>query len=124
MEVSGSEPTQRGLIHVHHGRTDVFTQIRRLSGDIIAAVSSRIVKAISGSPLWGTRPVSRAPRHYDFYETGLVQRYRSIRGRRRQMEAFGLATHDGLTRWKNGQTTIFRKANGLPDDVVTVSVSG
>ena len=27
-----------------------------------------------------------------------------------------VAAHDGLTRWKNGQTTIFRKASGLPDD--------
>ena len=24
---------------------------------------------------------------------------------------------DGLTRWKNGQTTLFRKAGGLPDDM-------
>ena len=29
-----------------------------------------------------------------------------------------VATHDGLARWKNGQATIFRKANGLPDDMV------
>ena len=29
-----------------------------------------------------------------------------------------VATHDGLTRWKQGQTAIFRKANGLPDDFV------
>ena len=35
MEVSGSEPVERGLIHVHHGRTDVFTKSDGLSGDII-----------------------------------------------------------------------------------------
>ena len=29
-----------------------------------------------------------------------------------------VGTHDGLTRWKNGHSTIFRKANGLPDDFV------
>ena len=29
-----------------------------------------------------------------------------------------IATHDGLTRWKKGQMTIFRKANGLPDDAM------
>ena len=28
-----------------------------------------------------------------------------------------VATHDGLTRWQNGQFTIFRKSSGLPDDV-------
>ena len=28
-----------------------------------------------------------------------------------------VATHDGLTRWQNGQITIFRKTSGLPDDV-------
>src|SRR6185369_999604 len=28
------------------------------------------------------------------------------------------ASHDGLTRWKDGETTIFRKASGLPDDFV------
>ena len=27
-----------------------------------------------------------------------------------------IATHDGLTRWKDGQFTVFRKASGLPDD--------
>ena len=27
-----------------------------------------------------------------------------------------VGAHEGLTRWKNGQTTIFGKASGLPDD--------
>ena len=40
---------ERGLIHIHHGRTDVFTQSDGLSGDVIS-VFSRTVKAMSGSP--------------------------------------------------------------------------
>jgi ligand-binding sensor domain-containing protein len=27
-----------------------------------------------------------------------------------------VATHDGVTKWRNGQVTIFRKTSGLPDD--------
>ena len=38
MEVSGSEPWQRGLIHVHHGRADVFTKVDGLSGNIVAGL--------------------------------------------------------------------------------------
>ena len=41
-----------------------------------------------------------------------------------QMEAFGLATHDGLTSGRDGQATIFRKADGLPDELRAVAVSG
>jgi ligand-binding sensor domain-containing protein len=40
---------ERGLIHVHNGRTDVFTKSDGLSGNI-ACSFSRIVKATSGSP--------------------------------------------------------------------------
>ena len=38
MEVSGSEPIERGLIHIHHGQTDVFTQADGLSADIICSL--------------------------------------------------------------------------------------
>ena len=27
-----------------------------------------------------------------------------------------MGTGDGVTRWQNGKTTIFRRANGLPDN--------
>jgi hypothetical protein len=35
-----------------------------------------------------------------------------------RMAAFGLALRMVLSRWKDGQITIFRKAGGLPDDAL------
>ena len=37
------------------------------------------------------------------------------------MAAFGLALVDGLNRWNNGQITIYRKRNGLPDELMSPS---
>ena len=38
MELFGSEPWSRGLIHVHDGRPDVFTKADGLSGDVILSL--------------------------------------------------------------------------------------
>ena len=35
MAVCGSEPLDRGLLHVHEGRTDLFAQSDGLSGDSV-----------------------------------------------------------------------------------------
>ena len=118
MEVSGSEPVDRGLIHVHHGRTDTYSRDRMASQATSSSGFSRIVKAMSGSATTGgTRPVSRTPRHYYFRETRFVQRCYSVGGRSHRWERLGWRSR-GLTRWKNGQTTVFRKASGLPDDML------
>ena len=38
MAVCGSERTDRGLLHVHQGRTDVFAQSDGLSGDFVQSL--------------------------------------------------------------------------------------
>ena len=116
--VSGSEPTDRGIIHLHQGRTDVFTTSDGLSGNIICS----LFEDHEGNVWVGTsrrnRPVSRAPRQYDLYKTWFVQRYLT-RWSRRADGSIWVATHDGLTtleEWADHDVTA--KRDGLPDDMV------
>jgi signal transduction histidine kinase/ligand-binding sensor domain-containing protein len=105
----------RGLIHVHNGRTEVFTTADGLSGDIMCS----LFEDREGNIWVGTtRGIDR------FRELPIT----TISGKRGLSDTNSLvaasdgtiwvATHDGLMRWKNGQTSLFRKANGLPDDAV------
>jgi len=108
---------ERGLIHIHNGRTDVFTKSDGLSGNIICSLfedrEGNIWVATSGGldqfrELAVTTISAEQGLSSDFAMSVLAATDGSI----------WAATHDGLTRWKNGRTTIFRKANGLPDDAI------
>jgi signal transduction histidine kinase/ligand-binding sensor domain-containing protein len=108
---------ERGLIHVHQGRTDVFTKSDGLSGDVILSLfedreGNIWVASTGGLDRFRELPVStisvRQGLSSDATEAVLAATDGSV----------WLGAHDGLTRWRNGQTTIFRKANGLPDDAV------
>jgi PAS domain S-box-containing protein len=108
---------EHGLIHVHQGRTDVFTKSDGLSGDTSCSIfedrEGNIWFASSGGldrfrelPL--TTISAKQGLSSDATNSVLATTDGSI----------WVATRDGLTRRKNGQTTIFRKASGLPDDSV------
>lgn len=108
---------ERGLIHVHHGRTDRFTKADGLSGDIVLALfedreGSVWVATTGGLDRFRELPVTtvsvKQGLSSDATQSVLAAEDGSV----------WVATHDGLTRWKDGQTRIFHKANGLLDDVL------
>src|SRR5215471_11251069 len=108
---------ERGLIHVHQGRTDLFTKTDGLSGDISCSIfedreGNVWVATTGGLDRFRELPVTtlstRQGLSSDHTNSVLAATDGSI----------WAAAHDGLTRLKDGQTTTFRKANGLPDDLV------
>ena len=122
MAVCGSERTGSGLLHVHQGRTDVFSRAGRSLGRRRRARLSRIAKAISGSAT-----TDGLDRFREFAvptmsaEARFVERIGVRPCWRRGMEASGLAGPKGLDRWKRwANVTIYRKRDGLPDDAVSL----
>jgi signal transduction histidine kinase/ligand-binding sensor domain-containing protein len=107
----------RGLIHVHRGRTDVFTKSDGLSGDISCSIFEDAegnvwVATTGGLDRFRTLPVATVSRKQGLSSDSASSVIAATDG------SIWVGTHDGLTRWKNGKTTIFRRASGLPDDVV------
>lgn len=105
----------RGLIHVHQGRTDVFTKSDGLSGDI----SCSIFEDREGNVWFATPggldrfrelPISSISSKQGLSSDSALSVIAATDG------SIWVATHDGLTRWKDGQFTIFHKTDGLPDD--------
>ena len=108
---------QRGLIHVHHGRTDVFTAESGLSGNIIAGLfedreGNIWVSTAGGLDRFRELPVTTVSAKQGLSSDNVNSVIATTDG------STWIATRDGLTRWQKGQTTIFRKADGLPDDMV------
>jgi signal transduction histidine kinase/ligand-binding sensor domain-containing protein len=106
---------ERGLIHIHNGRTDVFTKSDGLSGDISCSIfedregnvwfaSSRGLDRFRELPI--TTISAKQGLSSDATNSVLAATDGSV----------WIAAKDGLTRWKDGQFTVFRRANGLPDD--------
>jgi signal transduction histidine kinase/ligand-binding sensor domain-containing protein len=107
----------RGLIHVHHGRTDVFKKSDGLSADIIAGLfedreGNIWVSTSGGLDRFRELPVTTISVKQGLSSDSTQSVLAATDG------SVWVGTHDGLTRWKNGQTTIFRKESGLPDDSV------
>jgi signal transduction histidine kinase/ligand-binding sensor domain-containing protein len=108
---------QRGLIHMHHGRTDVFTKEDGLSGNIIAGLfedreGNIWVSTAGGLDRFRELPVTTVSSKQGLSSDNVSSVIAATDG------SIWIATRDGLTRWQKGQTTIFRKADGLPDDMV------
>jgi signal transduction histidine kinase/ligand-binding sensor domain-containing protein len=106
---------ERGLIHVHNGRTDVFTKSDGLSGNIACSFfedrEGNVWFATSG----GLNRFRELPVTTVSAKQGLSSdRAQSVIAARDG--SIWVATHDGLTMLKDGRTTIFRKSSGLPDD--------
>jgi signal transduction histidine kinase/ligand-binding sensor domain-containing protein len=110
--------TDRGLLHVHQGRTDVFGQSDGLSGDYI----QRLFEDREGN-IW-VATVDGLDRFRDFaVPTISVKQGLSDASVVSVLAArdgsIWLGTKDGLNRWKDGKITIYRKrSDGLPDDIV------
>ena len=106
---------ERGLIHVHHGRTDVFTKSDGLSGN----VTSALFEDREGN-IWFATPTGLDQFRELTATTISAQQGLSSEATKSVLAAVDgsvwVATHDGLNRWKDGQFTVFRKASGLPDD--------
>ncbi len=106
---------ERGLIHVHHGRTDVFKKSDGLSGDISCSLfedrEGNIWFASSGGlDRFRELPIITISAKEGLSSDATKSVLAATDG------SIWVATHDGLTRWKDGQFTVFRKASGLPDD--------
>jgi len=108
---------QRGLIHVHNGRTDVFSKSDGLSGDISCSLFEDREGNVWFASSRGLDRLRELPVATISTKQGLSSSYLSslVAG---ADGSVWVGTHDGLNRWKNGHSTIFRKANGLPDDFV------
>ena len=108
---------QRGLIHIHNGRTDVFSKSDGLSGDISCSLFEDREGNVWFASSRGLDRFRELPVATISTKQGLSSGYLSslVAG---ADGSVWVGTHDGLTRWKNGHSTIFRKANGLPDDFV------
>jgi signal transduction histidine kinase/ligand-binding sensor domain-containing protein len=107
----------RGLIHIHNGRTDVFTKSDGLSGDISCSLfedhEGNVWFASSrGLDRFRQLPVTTISKKEGLSSDVAMSLLARTDGN------IWVGTQDGLTTWKNGQTTIFHKGNGLPDDAV------
>jgi len=105
----------RGLVHVYHGRTDVFRKSDGLSGDIIAGLFEDREGNIWVSTSGGLDRFRELPVTTISPKQGLASDFTSSVIAAKDGSVW-VATHDGLTRWHSGQITIFRKTSGLPDD--------
>jgi signal transduction histidine kinase/ligand-binding sensor domain-containing protein len=100
--------TDRGLLHVHQGRTDVFSQSDGLSGDYI----NKFFEDREGS-VW-VATVNGLDRFRDFAVPTISVRQGLSTAIVWSVLGAGdgsvwLGTPDGLNRWNNGQITVYRK---------------
>lgn len=103
----------RGLIHMHNGKTDVFTRADGLSGDIVLCLFEDREGNIWVSTTGGIDRFRELPVATMSVREGLASdNTNSVLAA--QDGSVWIATHDGLTRWQNGRMTTFREQSGLP----------
>ena len=106
---------ERGLIHVHNGRTDVFTEADGLSGNVVLSLfedreGNVWVATTGGLDRFRELPVATISVKQGLSSDAAQAVLAATDG------SIWIGAHQGLTRWKNGQATIFGKASELPDD--------
>ena len=106
---------ERGLIHVHNGRTDLYTRSDGLSGDVILSIfedreGDIWVATTGGLDRFRELPVATISVKQGLSSDATQSVLAATDG------SIWIGAHQGLTRWKDGQATIFDEANGLPDD--------
>ena len=106
---------ERGLIHVHQGRSEVFTKSEGLSSDVVLSLfedreGNVWVATTGGLDRFRELPVTTISAKQGLSSDATQSVLAANDG------SIWIGAHDGLTRWQNGHATIFRKASGLPDD--------
>ena len=107
----------RGIIHVHHGRTDTFSRSDGLSGDVVFRLfedrEGNVWAATSGGlDRFRELPFTTISEKEGLSSNATQSVFAATDG------SVWIGAQRGLTKWKNGQSTVFRKANGLPDDML------
>jgi signal transduction histidine kinase/ligand-binding sensor domain-containing protein len=105
---------QRGLVHVHRGRADVFTLADGLSGDVVLSLfedreGTIWVATTGGLDRFRDLPVTTLSTRHGLSSDATQSVLAATDG------SVWIGAVDGLTRIKDGRTTIFRKGRGLPD---------
>jgi signal transduction histidine kinase/ligand-binding sensor domain-containing protein len=108
---------QRGLIHIHNGRTDVVRKSDGLSGDITCSMfedreGNVWFASTQGLDRFRDLAVATISTKQGLSSDATHSVVAATDG------SIWAGTRDGLNRWKDGQTTIFRKGTGLPDNFV------
>lgn len=105
----------RGIFHLHQGRTDVFTTSDGLSGDIICSLFEDREGNVWVGTTRGIDRFRELPVNTTSIKRGLSDTNSLVAA---TDGSVWVATHDGLIRWRNGQIVTFRMTDGLPDDMV------
>ncbi len=108
---------ERGLIHLHQGRTDVFTRTDGLSGDVVLSLFEDREGNVWVSTTGGLDRFRELPVTTISVKQGLSSDATSAVLAAADGSVW-VAAHDGLTSWKNGRPTIFRKSSGLPSSAM------
>ena len=108
----------QGLIHIHQGRTDVFSRADGLSSDVILSVFEDREGNIWAATTEGLDRFRELPVITISSKQGLSgdRAYSVLVARDGSVWLSGL---NGLDRWKDGRVSTFRKADGLPGDLTT-----
>ena len=110
--------SDRGLLHVHEGRTDVFARSDGLSGDLVEAIfedreGNIWVATLDGLDCFRDFAVPTISVKQGLSNDGVWSVLADTDG------TVWLGTRDGLSRWKDGPITTYRKrSSGLPDDAM------
>ncbi len=106
---------QRGLVHIHNGRTDVFTKADGLAGDISCSFfedrEGNIWVATTGGLDRFRKPlVTTLSPKQGLSSDATLSVLAAMDG------SIWIASENGLTMWKNGRATVFGTTSGLPHD--------
>jgi signal transduction histidine kinase/sugar lactone lactonase YvrE len=110
--------TNRGLLHVHQGRTDLFAKSDGLSGDFVDRLyedreGNIWVATVDGLDCFRDLAVATISVKQGL-STAAVSSVLAARD-----GSVWIGTTNGLNRWSNGRITIYdKRGSGLPDDYV------
>jgi signal transduction histidine kinase len=121
---TGIGTSDRGLVHVHQGRTDVFERSDGLSSDYIESLFEDREGNIWVATLDGLDRFRELAVPTISLKQGLSNAtVKSVLAARDG--SVWLGANDGLNRWNNGRVTVYRKTSaqaitgsGLPDDFI------
>lgn len=104
--------TGRGLVHIHQGRTEMFTRAEGLSGEDITALfedrdGNIWLGSFNGLELFSDTPVQTYTERDGLWSARVVSVLASRDG------SVWMRTLDGLSRLKNRAVTVYREFNGV-----------